>query len=546
MASSAQNPGSFPKDWLEDRGDRLFRDRRPADVPSANLRIVFGLLLLCLIPRLWAGTLHDILSPDAVSHLRWAEALEAGNTIGAFKYTGLNLYVPILLALKCFPCHWVVAAKWWSVAMAILAILPLYGWIRRQFNETLALLGCGFYALHPVLIHDSPLVGRDSTFWLIFSLGLYTSWRAISELRYRWFVAFGLVFAMAIHVRTEGWLLAPLLLMWLFFRLLQAPGRRLTIGLAALTALAIGPICGASISKAVFVPKDVHVSKDAHAQKKSPVIGNSRHLARAEKITREATTKPDLIDGTLSMAGRYSQAFGYLQLILAGMGVLHWKLRLFGRSKGPLLLLASLSIAAIWTCFCLEDMDRRYAVPSMIVSLPTIAAGLCLAATWLAPTALRSSGSPERGFALRLRYLMIGSAVVLAAMVWASPRPLLYDQSEIGTWIRTNFGPGQRIVVNLKESRLVEHYGEAKVTFKLAQEGPANPKSNWAPKLKKKADLVLIWTDWRNPRGRAPFEFGISKAKALGYREIPASDLPERCRQIMVLVREDCEPRNAE
>jgi hypothetical protein len=431
--------------------------------------------------------------------------------------------------------------------MAILAILPLYGWIRRQFNETLAVLGCGFYALHPVLIHDSPLVGRDSTFWLIFCLGLYVSWRAISELRYRWFAAFGIVFAMAIHVRTEGWLLAPLLLAWLLFRLVQAPGRRLAISFAALMALAIGPIGGALISKAVFVKENVRVQEDAHVQEKKPVIGDSRHLARVEKIAQETTTKPNLIEGTLDMVARFGQAFGYLQLILAGIGVLHWKLSLFGRSKGPLLLLASLSVAAIWACFCLGEMDRRYAVPSIVVSLPSIAAGLCLAATWMTPAAVRSSESAESAFARRLRYLMIACGVLLAWMIWANPRPLQYDQSEIGTWVRTNFGPGQRIAVNLEESRLAEYYSEAKIAFKFPQQGPAKSASyNWTRKLNRKPGVILIWTDWRNPKGRKPFEPGLSEAKAMGYREIPAEELPERCRQIVVLVSKDCLPRNAE
>ena len=88
--------------------------------------------------------------------------------------------------------------------MATLAVLPIYGWIRRQFNPVLAILGGALYALHPAMVHDSPLIVRDPTFWLLFALGLYSSWRAVAEMRKRWFLVFALVFTLN-GATASGW-----------------------------------------------------------------------------------------------------------------------------------------------------------------------------------------------------------------------------------------------------------------------------------------------------------------------------------------------------
>lgn len=520
--------GRFPDDWTEDHGDRLFGKGRETEVTSPNIGILLGLLLLCLIPRVWAGALHDILCPDAVSYLRWADALEAGDLGNAFRYTGVNIYQPILLALKILPGDWLAAAKWWSVAMATLAVLPIYGWLRRQFNETLAILGCGFYALHPAMIHDSPLIVRDPTFWLLFALGLYVGWRAVSELRYRWFVAFALVFGLMIHLRTEGWLLAPVLFVWVTFRLRHAPGRRVQIALTALLAVTAGPVGGMLPHEAV------------RAQHEEQIGGDARHMDRVGKLVDSARTVSisAIADGTLKIVVRYAKAFGYLPLVLAFAGLAHWRLRLLGPSKGPLLLFCLLSFGAVWATFCLIGMDRRYAFPSIIASLPTIAAGLCQIAKWCTDAANRSRRLHRRDFSFWLLCLMTASGVVLSAAIIANPRPLLYDQAEIGRWIRANVGPGERIAVNLRWTRLVEYYGDCRVVSRTPAGGSRDPDFVWFAKREPLPSVILIWLDWRNPAGRAPFERHILAANELGYREVPANELPDACRQILVLVRD--------
>lgn len=46
--------------------------------------------------------------------------------------------------------------------MTTLAVLSIRGWLCRQFNDPLAVLGGGFCALHPAMVHDSPLIVRDT------------------------------------------------------------------------------------------------------------------------------------------------------------------------------------------------------------------------------------------------------------------------------------------------------------------------------------------------------------------------------------------------
>jgi hypothetical protein len=172
------------------------------------------LLLACVIPRAVAAWNWDVLWGDSLQYLHASLALEQGNLDAGFSEFGLNIYPLILIPLRHLGVDWQVAGKCYGVLMASLAVLPLWGWLRRMFNDRLALAACLVYALHGKLIAISPLIIRDSTFWFLLALAFYLLWRAVGELRLALFAAAGIVLTLAVHTRTEGWLLLVPLLGW--------------------------------------------------------------------------------------------------------------------------------------------------------------------------------------------------------------------------------------------------------------------------------------------------------------------------------------------
>ena len=90
----------------------------------------------------------------------------------------------------------------WSLLISSLVVLPLFGWVRRQFDDRVALVACLLYAVQPKLIAWSPEIMRDPTFWFLFTLSIYLLWRAVTEVRPGWFVAAGVAVALACLKRS--------------------------------------------------------------------------------------------------------------------------------------------------------------------------------------------------------------------------------------------------------------------------------------------------------------------------------------------------------
>ena len=172
------------------------------------------LLAMCLIPRLVAAWNWDVLWGDSL-HYRYASTcLEQGDLEEGFAEFGLNVYPLILIPLGHLGIDWQIAGKYFSVLVASLTVLPLWGWLRRMFDDRLAATACLVYAFHGKLIAISPLIIRDPTFLFLLALSLYYVWRAVGELRIGFFLAAGIMLTLAIHTRTEGWLLLVPLLGW--------------------------------------------------------------------------------------------------------------------------------------------------------------------------------------------------------------------------------------------------------------------------------------------------------------------------------------------
>ena len=220
-------------------------ERLPLTVrPPVRRRVLQGLVLLCLVPRVFAAARSDILCFDTVSYFECARYLERGEFGAAFHWLGINLYPMILMWLNRIPSPYDLFTwgKVFSVAMSTLAVLPLYGWVRRQVDEPTAIISSMLYAIHPVIIWNSPLVIRDPLFWFLMLMVLYAGWRAVMEIRLALFLICGLLLATAIHVRSEGWLLVVPLVLWPVFRLRHVPGWRIRLCIGGITALACIPL----------------------------------------------------------------------------------------------------------------------------------------------------------------------------------------------------------------------------------------------------------------------------------------------------------------
>ena len=216
---------------------------RPADsARRAQPGVWFALLLVCLLPRMWMTWKIDTVCPDAVLYLRLADALHDGDWSAGLEQISLNTFTLILMQLQRLGADLTVAGQWWSLAVSTLAVLPIYGFARRQFDERVGLLAAFFYAIHPAAIERSPEVVRDPTYWLFFTLSLYLSWRAIAELRWRLFAAAGLSVALAALTRFEGLFLMIPLAGWSLVRAWHYPAARWRLAAGALIVVMSFPL----------------------------------------------------------------------------------------------------------------------------------------------------------------------------------------------------------------------------------------------------------------------------------------------------------------
>ena len=199
------------------------------------------LLLICLIPRAVAAWNWEVIWSDSLHYVRASVALEQGDFETGFGEFGLNIYPLILIPLRHLGIDWQIAGKWFGVFMASCTVVPLWGWLRRMFDDRLALIACLVYALHGKLIAISPLIIRDSTFWFLMVLTLYYTWRAVGELRMSFFFAAGMALTLSIFTRTEGWLLLIPLVGWSRYRWSAAKNARFLLAIGILLCLAVIP-----------------------------------------------------------------------------------------------------------------------------------------------------------------------------------------------------------------------------------------------------------------------------------------------------------------
>jgi len=502
------------------------------------------LVLMCLVPRAVAAWRWDVLWGDSLHYLQASVALEHGDYDQGFAEFGLNIYPLILIPLRHLGIDWQIAGKWFGVLVASFTVLPLWGWLRRMFDDRLALIACLVYALHGKLIAISPLIIRDSTFWFLLVLTLYYTWRAVGELRMTLFLAAGVALTLAVFTRTEGWLLLVPLLGWGACRWPAAESRlRLSVGvLLCLTVIpaAVTVVNGtwlrehprweffrtahlhvavtwwnATTGMDLPVPRDeVPIFLPAAEPPERSMPGWLLTFKLLERMVKACTW----IGGLLLLLG-LARAWRILlrpeQLTLLGMNLL-------------LLLISRIRYGSV-------GLDLRYFMPLVIVAAAWMALGLeGLIAAAIEFFRRRGGLSPRAASGLA------GSLIAITVTCSFLDGPLaasvsMRKHAALGRWISNRAGPAATIAGNL--DGLDTFYSNGRVVGILMPRDcllvPLPPAL-----AERKADAVVLWNEEHLARERfAAIEQRITSS--CGYRRVDAQELPAGENELMVFLREN-------
>ncbi|MBN2217628.1 MAG: glycosyltransferase family 39 protein [Pirellulales bacterium] len=561
---------------------KSFPVRLTADVPpeggDARWRARWwfwaGLLLIALLPRLLAAWQWNILWSDTVSYLAEAKALAAGDFQRAFAPRGLNVFPLILVWLQKTGWDICITGEWWSVAMGTLAILPLFGWIRRQFNVQVAMLAVILYAFHPKLVIFCPLIMRDPTFWFFFNLSIYLFWRAITESRWWLYLTAGLALTLCVHTRTEGWFLLPSFLLWSGIRVIASRATWARTVLGTGVCLAVIPVSIALVNLTwlrdcphwgiipsassrqlahwlgSFRPSVAEEAKPA----KSPGQGVAG-TSPASKASKRPPARPARADGSerfrpvdfrlvrktgLRFVKAYTYAYGFLALV----GLWIWRRVWIRPEHQALVLMGIILVVAVYVNFMPDDaVDIRYCLPLVLVSFPWMALGLLSIANGLmAVTGRRVVWNDSRRGVLVVALL----AVVVALGTFdtrAVSGTFMHRQAALGKWIAEHYGAGETLAACVEDDRLLLYYSQGLKCHRILY--PQFTKG-WAVRVLKVDPPRVFVIDCGpelNDEDSTIRDF-LREALKLGYRRVSADQLPPECGRMIVLVLGDDGSKN--
>lgn len=461
--------------WASAPADFPNRLERPAPAMASRglpLWLPALLVLAALLPRALMAWKLDVICTDGALYIELAQALDQGDLQGGLHEMNLNVYPAVLVLMHWLGFGWELGAEVWGVLAASLAVLPLFGWIRRQFDERVATVACILYAVHPKLIGWSPEIIRDPTFWLLFTLGLYLTWRAVTEARLTLFMAAGATITLAALTRVEGLFLIIPLALWTVWR-----WRALAVGRGRLVW---GAVLSVVALPAFVLLVNMTVLRD-HPRwegiRGTPLLVVQKWSARLFDWTATgAATVPTPHKTTLAEEAFNSierpLMFTYLRTIERGLmphwivltvaGAWFWRHVGNRRDQQPCFYLTLAILAGIWIHLGVaRQSSSRYVLPIVILTAPYAALGLialgerlaCWRRRSMAPVALRSAVCSGM-----LAMLAIYGATDALMQDYNSRR----DWANLGRWIGRTYGPDAMIVGSHEMTPIVRYYARAR------------------------------------------------------------------------------------
>ncbi len=497
--------------------------------------LVLSLLMLaCVIPRALIALRLSSICPDGVLYIGLAEALKESRLRQAFEIMNLNIYPAVLALLNRLGLSWEMGGTIWGILISCLVILPLFGWVRRQFDDAVAVTACLLYAVHPVFIQWSPELIRDPTFWFFFALSLYLIWRAVVEVRIGLSLAAGLALSLAILTRFEGLLLFVPLGLWTFWRFRALNRGRDKAKLAAGWVLAFFAlpalillvnftllrhhsqwvtIRSSPLSfigrwwNGVFLSAPVDAAANLHGQLYVP-------LGRMIAIY-----VPTLVKGLSPL---------FALLMLGGMW--GWR-RVWARRDHQALFYTGLAIMlAAWIhAWCAKSSCDRYFLPMVLFGSPFAALGLM----GLSARLLGLAGQLKSK--VFLRPAAFAPAIIVACTGWCVAYSGPYDRRgaevELAGWVRREYGPSPLIYGSEGVTAVVAYYAKANwATLAMYMDDAAV-----LEQVKQlKPDVILLSSTRR--KNLSDTRQLISEIEKLEYIEIPRTKLPRGTDDVLTVL----------
>ena len=501
---------------------------------------------------------------DGVIYFHLAEELERGRIDpGDVSHLQAGTFPLVLATLHRWGFEWETAAKIYGVLLATLAVLPLFGWVRRQFDDRVAIIACLLYAGHPKLIEWSPEAVREPSFWFFFLLALYCLWRAVVEVDWKFFAAGGAATALTCLTRFEGWFLFAPWLGWTCVRwwYLQADRRQLLAG--ALCSLIAVPLVFygfglllpaeagwthmrvAPMQRAVAwlfswqsTPQVDAVAPPAEgvAPAAAPIVAQTAPPAAVAgmPVTVVQPHHPGEPDWTVGqtaavMLNTCERGLTPLFAILMFGGYIS-RARLFHRSDNlPLLVVVLAVLAGIWIHLWFAHLaSSRYALTIVLISTRSAALGLSdfgsLAGRWLA------GRWPQAARAATAATLAVVTLVGTADAV-TSDFKSRESLAQLGKWIQGLYESPPIIVGSESQLAVVGFYAQGQAQpFPPEMEGEAL--ANWLAEIE--PDVVVISKRRQTPE---QYQAVLDRLPQLGLELIPAAEIPTPTKNMLVLAR---------
>ena len=530
-------PGEYANRLAAPQPDRL-------RLPTAHWLLLI-LVLLCLIPRAVMALRIPSVCPDGVLYVHLAQAMEAGDWRSGFRDMALNIYPLILTALHRLGLDWELAAGLWGVTVSSLVVLPLWGWVRRQFDDRVALLACLLYAVNPKFIEWSPEVMRDPTFWLLFMLTIYWLWRAVTEVRYGYFIAAGAATMLASLTRIEGLFLLIPLTLWTFWRFvaLRTDRKKLLLGAvlcvvvlpALLAAVNLGWMCGHSGWAALRVSPLARIGPWFES-----ILGHVPASAAAEGLERPLGFSRMIWIFIPTMTRGLSPVFA---LLMFG-GIWGWRRVWARRDHQPLFYTAVVIMCGIWVQLWYDrNICPRYALPIVLMASPFAALGLL----GLIARLLRIAAWLRWG--IRPQQTVVAAVAAIAAIISLSDAmtsngkyfETRHMAADLGCWVRNEYPTPPAIVGPVGITPIISFYAHNAPYRPFRWE--ADDDSIVAMIGESRASVVFLQPAKELTEERCAAL--AARLKEAGLEPVDRSALPVTCDGLSVLVRARQNPRIA-